>query len=90
MVALYCANASRTSSKQRDTQGNTKYAARILMKQIGMVGERFKTVRKHLLANLEGDSVLNRPDHHGYASWSAGVVAAEPRCWVAGRASGRG
>lgn len=75
MCALYCANAKRTSAKQRDVRGNTKYAARVLMKQVGMVGEQFSVVRKHILAALEGDSVLNRIDHHGYESWAAGRVA---------------
>jgi hypothetical protein len=74
MVAHYCANAKRTSAKQRDTRGNTKYSARVLMKQIGMVGDRFAVVRKHILDALDGDSVLNRIDHHGYESWAAGTT----------------
>jgi len=74
MVAHYCANAKRISAKERDVRGNTKYAARALMKQIGMVGDTHATVRKHILANLEGDSVLNRIDHHGYESWTAGIA----------------
>ena len=49
--------AKATSSKRRElNKATAKYDFRVLLLNLGLVGDEFKTARKHLLARLEGSS----------------------------------
>ena len=57
------------SSKAQQTD-NDKYAFKWFMMRLGMVGDEFKTARKLLLQNMEGDGTY-RFDREGYACYQA-------------------
>lgn len=62
LVALISKNAKtikHASSKQRETD-NDKYAFRTWILRLGMIGDEYKTTRKTLLANLEGNGAFRR------------------------------
>ena len=58
-LALALNNQALTAkfiSKSKPQVENQKFAMRIYLNRIGLVGEEFKNVRKHLLENLKGNS----------------------------------
>jgi len=54
-------NARASSSKRRsfDPQ-SARYDFRVFLMHLGLIGDEFKTARKHLLAALPGDSAFKR------------------------------
>ena len=42
--------------KRKITKESSKYDFRVLLLRLGMIGDEFKTARRHLLANLEGSA----------------------------------
>lgn len=61
-------NAKRASAEPLDN-GNDKYAMRCYLLRLGFIGDEFKSVRKHLLKNLEGNAAW-RNDPSTYASYN--------------------
>lgn len=61
-------NAKRASAEVLDN-GNDKYAMRCYLLRLGMIGDEFKTVRKHLLKNLSGNAAW-RNDPTTYESYN--------------------
>jgi len=45
----------KSASKAKTITDNPKYTFRTWLLRLGLIGDEFKTARKHLLANLEGD-----------------------------------
>lgn len=60
-------NAKRASAEPLDN-GNDKYAMRCYLLRLGLIGEEYKNVRKHLLKNLEGNAAW-RNDPNTYESY---------------------
>ena len=60
-------NAKRASAEVLDN-GNDKYAFRCFLLRLGMIGEEYKTVRQHLLKNLEGNAAWKN-DPNTYESY---------------------
>ena len=54
---LFRSGASRT----RTQSTNEKYTFRTWLLRLGMIGEEFKTARKHLLKNLDGNIAWRDP-----------------------------
>lgn len=61
-------NAKRASAEPLDN-GNDKYAMRCYLLRLGFIGDEFKSVRKHLLKNLDGNAAW-RNDPTTYASYN--------------------
>lgn len=61
-------NAKRASAEPLDN-GNDKYAMRCYLLRLGFIGDEFKSVRKHLLKNLDGNAAW-RNDPSTYASYN--------------------
>lgn len=61
-------NAKRASADVLDN-GNDKYAMRCWLLRLGFIGDEWKTVRQHLLKNLEGNAAW-RNDPETYASYN--------------------
>ena len=68
-------NAKRASAEPLDN-GNDKYAMRCYLLRLGFIGDEFKSVRKHLLKNLEGNAAW-RNDPSTYASYNNRANASE-------------
>jgi hypothetical protein len=62
-------NAKRASAEVLDN-GNDKYAMRCYLLRLGFIGDEWKTVREHLLKNLEGNAAW-RNDPNTYESYRA-------------------
>lgn len=60
-------NSKRASAEPLDN-GNDKYAFRCYLLRLGLIGEEYKNVRKHLLKNLEGNAAW-RNDPNTYESY---------------------
>lgn len=54
---------SRASS-HKPKEDNERYIFRCFLNRLGLIGDEFKDVRKHLLMNLSGDSSFNIPENH--------------------------
>lgn len=61
-------NAKRASAEVLDN-GNPKYAMRCWLLRLGFIGDEWKTVRQHLLKNLEGNAAW-RNDPRTYDSYN--------------------
>ena len=61
-------NASRASAEVLDN-GNDKYAMRCWLLRLGFIGDEWKTVRQHLLKNLDGNAAW-RNDPNTYESYN--------------------
>ncbi len=56
-IAAKCLNGRAASHRKRIPDGKSdKYRWRCVMLNLKMIGDEFKSARKHLLANLAGDS----------------------------------
>ena len=56
-LAAKAINARAASSRQRKANGHSdKYDFRVFALHLGLIGDEFKTCRKHLLANLAGSA----------------------------------
>ncbi len=56
-LAAKALNARAASSRQRKANGHSdKYDFRVFALHIGLIGDEFKTCRKHLMANLAGSA----------------------------------
>lgn len=56
LTVAYAANATRTSAKLTIPHGSIKYTFRCFLLKIGAIGERFKTLRTHMLKRLSGNT----------------------------------
>ena len=59
LVSLLCKTAKekkRVTAKEKDTDGNPKYAMRCFLLSLGFIGCEYKAARKILLSRLEGNS----------------------------------
>ena len=61
-------NAKRASAEVLEN-GNDKYAMRCWLLRLGFIGAEYKTVREHLLKNLDGNAAW-RNDPHTYESYN--------------------
>lgn len=52
----------RSASPTKTVSENEKYTFRVWLLRIGMIGDDFKTARKHLLDNLEGNIAWKSPE----------------------------
>ena len=56
-LAAKALNSRAASSQRRDYDpNNTKYSFRVFLLHLGMIGDEFKNVRKHLMAHLTGSA----------------------------------
>jgi len=56
-LAAKAINSRGASSKRRRANGTSdKYDFRVFLLHLGLIGDEFKTCRKHLLANLAGSA----------------------------------
>ncbi len=56
-MAAKAVNARAASSRKRRANGHSdKYDFRVFMLHLGLIGDEFKTCRKHLMANLAGSA----------------------------------
>lgn len=62
-------NAKRASAEVLDN-GNDKYAMRCWLLRLGFIGDEWKTVRQHLLKNLDGNAAW-RNDPNTYESYTS-------------------
>lgn len=51
-----------TTERRKKGEQNPKYAFRVAMINLGMVGDEFSTVRKHLMENVPGNSAWKDPE----------------------------
>ena len=59
LVSLLCRTAlekKRVTAKEKDAEGNPKYAMRCFLLSLGFIGDEYKAARKILLSRLEGNS----------------------------------
>lgn len=59
LVSLLCKTAiekKRITAKEKDIDGNPKYAMRCFLLSLGFIGDEYKVARKVLLSRLEGNS----------------------------------
>ena len=60
-VAAKALNGRAASSRKRSfDQRSARYDFRVFLLHLGLIGDEFKTARKHLLAALPGDSAFKR------------------------------
>lgn len=57
----------RVTAKEKDVPANPRYAFRIFLLSIGMIGVEYKAARKVLLAGLEGSSAWKNGKRKGAA-----------------------
>ncbi len=55
------AQSQKSASPTKAKPENQKYAFRCFLLRLGMIGDEFKTTRKHLLSHLEGNSAWRDP-----------------------------
>lgn len=59
LISLLCKTAlakKRVTAKEKDAEGNPKYAMRCFLLSLGFIGGEYKAARKILLSRLEGNS----------------------------------
>lgn len=59
LVSLLCRTAlakKRVTAKEKDADGNPKYAFRCFLLSLGFIGDEYKAARKILLSKLDGNS----------------------------------
>jgi hypothetical protein len=60
-VAARALTGRAASSRRRSLDAQSaRYDSRVFLLRLGMIGDEFKTARKHLLAPLPGDSAFKR------------------------------
>ncbi len=52
----------RSASPTKTVSSNEKYTFRVWLLRLGLIGDEFKTARKHLLDNLEGNIAWKTPE----------------------------
>ena len=58
-LAARAVNARAASSRKREfNPESARYDLRVLLLRLGMIGDEFKTARKHLMANMPGDAAF--------------------------------
>jgi len=58
-VAAKALNGRAASSRKRDFDPQSaKYDFRVFLLHLGLIGDEFKTARKHLMANMPGDAAF--------------------------------
>ncbi len=58
-VAAKALNGRAASSSKRDFDPQSaKYNFRVFLLHLGLIGDEFKTARKHLMANMSGDAAF--------------------------------
>jgi hypothetical protein len=72
------ASKAAVSRKRTYAPATGRYDFRVFLLRLGMIGDEFKTARKHLLANLAGSAAWKRtrPQGGGSASGTPGVEMA--------------
>jgi hypothetical protein len=64
LISLLCQTAikkTRVTARERETYDSPKYAMRCFLLALGMIGDEYKTTRKILLSQLEGNSSYAKP-----------------------------
>lgn len=56
------AHNQKSASPRKTVSENEKYTFRVWLLRLGMIGEEFKTARKHLLDHLEGNMAWKSPE----------------------------
>jgi len=59
LISLLCKTAiekKRITAREKDIDGNPKYAMRCFLLSLGFIGDEYKSARKILLSRLEGNS----------------------------------
>ena len=59
LISLLCKTAiekKRITAREKDIDGNPKYAMRCFLLSLGFIGDEYKAARKILLSRLEGNS----------------------------------
>lgn len=56
------AHNQRSASPKKTVSDNEKYTFRVWLLRLGLIGDEFKTARKHLLDNLEGNIAWKTPE----------------------------
>lgn len=60
-VAAKALNGRAASSRKRDFDPQSaKYDFRVFLLHLGLIGDEFKTARKHLMANMPGDAAFKK------------------------------
>ena len=78
-LAAKALNARAASGKKRRANGHSdKYDFRVFMLRLGLIGNEFKSCRKHLLANLAGSAAWKNGRPTAEAQPPAAAVAPEP------------
>ena len=78
-LAAKALNARAASGKKRRANGHSdKYDFRVFMLRLGLIGNEFKSCRKHLLANLAGSAAWKNGRPAAEAQSPAATVAPEP------------
>lgn len=58
-IAAKALNGRAASSRNRDFDPQSaKYDFRVFLLHLGLIGDEFKTARKHLMANMPGDAAF--------------------------------
>ena len=77
-LAAKAINARAASSRKRRANGHSdKYDFRVFLLHLGLIGEEFKTCRKHLMANLAGSAAWKNGRPAQPAAQTEGDSAAE-------------
>lgn len=61
LAVSHQALVQKSASHSRTTSSNEKYTFRTWLLRLGLIGDEFKTARKHLLKNLEGNIAWKDP-----------------------------
>ncbi len=70
-ISAQAINQSRTQMKKTEISENPAFTFRTFLLRLGLIGEEYKNVREHLLANLPGDRAW-RYDRSNYACLNGG------------------
>ena len=65
-ISAQAVNQSCTHAKKTEIGDNPAFTFRTFLLRLGLIGDEYKNVRKHLLANLDGDKAW-RYDKSTYA-----------------------
>ena len=77
-LAAKAINARAASSRKREfNPESAKYDLRVLLLRLGMIGDEFKTARKHLMANMPGDAAFKTREQRIQHTARRNALAAE-------------
>ena len=82
-VAAKALNGRAASSRKRDFDPQSaKYDFRVFLLHLGLIGDEFKTARKHLMANMPGDAAFKngRPKPQDVLPDERGRASSRPHC----------